>query len=112
MTGTFSARTLCVLNPVSARCSATSAVSSMPAPASSTNEAAICVTANARSRRFVPAVMRTLPPVRPNPLLASAEGSRGTNASRTAAATASPAPTHSSVASTVTSSARTEKRDA
>ena len=33
----------------------------MPAPASSTNEAAICVTANSRSRRLVPPVMRTLP---------------------------------------------------
>ena len=43
--------------------------SSMPAPASSTNEAAICVTANSRSRRFVPEVMRTPP-------LATAEAAR------------------------------------
>ncbi len=42
----------------------------------------------------------------------SADGSRGTNARRTAAARASPAPTHSTLASTVRSSARTEKRAA
>ena len=33
----------------------------MPAPASSTNDAAICVTAKSRSRRLVPDVMRTPP---------------------------------------------------
>ena len=37
---------------------------SMPAPATSTNDAAICVTANTRNRRFVPDVSRTLRPVR------------------------------------------------
>ena len=46
----------------------------MPAPASSTNDAAICVTANSRSRRLVPDVMRTLPLDRPSPLDASADG--------------------------------------
>ena len=46
-------------------CSAISVVSSAPAPASSTNDAAICVTANSRSRRLVPVVMRTLPLDRP-----------------------------------------------
>ena len=94
-------------------CNATSVASSVPAPASSTNENAICVVAKTRSRRFVPGVIRTLP-------LASAEarrgacadGSRGTYASSTAAAMARPAPTQSRLASTVTSSARTEKRAA
>ena len=42
--------------PVRVRCSATSVVSSMPAPASSTNDAAICVTAKSRRRRLVPEV--------------------------------------------------------
>ena len=84
----------------------------MPAPASSTKDAAICVTANSRSRRLVPVVMRTLPFERPMPLEASEVGSRGTNASRTAAATARLTPTHSTVESTVTSSARTENRAA
>ena len=112
MTGTFSASTLRVLKPVRAACSANSVVSSMPAPASSTNDAAICVTANSRSRRFVPDVIRTLPLDRPKPFDASADGRRGTNASRTAAARARPTPTHSRLASTVRSSARTEKRAA
>ena len=69
----------------------------MPAPASSTNEAAICATAKSRRRRFVPGVMRMLPPEMPGPVTASAEGRRGTKASITAAATASTAPTQSSV---------------
>ena len=94
------------------RCSAMSVVSSMPAPASSTNDAAICVTANSRRRRFVPVVIRTLPLESPEPFDASAEGSRGTNASSTAEIIARPTPTHSTLASTVRSSARTEKRDA
>ena len=38
---------------------------SMPAPASSTNENAIWIVANARSRRLVDGVNRTLPLVRP-----------------------------------------------
>ena len=76
------------LKPVCCRCSASSVVISMPAPASRTNEAAICVTANTRSRRLVPVVMRTPPLDSPNPLADSADGRRGTNASRTAAATA------------------------
>ena len=112
MSGTFTASTLCVLKPVGADCSATSVVSSIPAPASSTNDAAICVTAKRRSRRLVPDVMRTLPVDRPRPLEPSAAGRRGTNARRTAAASARPTPTHSRLASTVRSSARTEKRDA
>ena len=41
-----------------------------------------------------------------------AEGRRGTYASTTAASIANPAPTHSRLGSTVTSSARTEKRAA
>ena len=89
--------------PVCVRCSAMSVASSMPAPASSTNDAAICVTAKSRRRRFVPGVMRMLPAERPGPVAASADGSRGTNARSTAATTASTAPTQSSVASTVTS---------
>ena len=68
---------------------------SMPAPASSTNDAAICVTANARRRRFVPGVIRTLPLDRPSPFADSAEGRRGTYASSTAADTARITPTHS-----------------
>ena len=85
-----------------------SVVSSMPAPASSTNEAAIWVTANSRSRRLVPVVMRTPPVVRLTELAPSAVGSLGTKASRTAATRARAAPTQSIVASTVTSRARTE----
>ena len=46
-------------------CRATSVTSSVPAPASSTNENAICVVAKTRRRRFVPGVMRTLPPGSP-----------------------------------------------
>ena len=41
---------------------------SVAAPASSTNENAICVVANTRSRRFVPGVMRTLPLASPIPV--------------------------------------------
>ncbi len=85
---------------------------SMPAPASRTNDAAICVTANARRRRLVPDVIRRLPFERPRPFDASADGSRGTNARRTAAVSARPTPTQRSVASTVRSSARIEKRAA
>ena len=84
----------------------------MLAPASSTNDAAICVTANTRSRRFVLPVIRTLPLASPIPCEPSADGSRGTNASSTAATTASSAATHSMLESTVRSSARTEKRAA
>ena len=80
----------------------------MPAPASSRNDAAICVTANSCRRRPVPDVMRTLPLATPGPLPESPDGSRGTNARSTAAATARVTPTHSRLASTVTSLARTE----
>ena len=112
MTGTSSASTLRVWKVVRAACSAKSVVSSMPAPASSTKDAAICVTANSRRRRLVPDVIRTPPLDAPSPPAASADGSRGTNASSTAAASASATPTHSRLASTVRSSARTEKREA
>ena len=81
-------------------------------PASRMNEAAICVTANMRSRRLVLPVIRTLLLDSPIPLDDSAVGSRGTNARRTAATIASPAPTHRMLKSTVKSSARTEKREA
>ena len=84
----------------------------MPAPASSTNDAAIWVTAKRRSRRLVAPVMRRPPLESANPCDASAEGSRGTKASRTAATIARPTPTHSRLASSVRSSARTEKRAA
>ena len=84
----------------------------MPVPASRTNDAAICVTANMRNRRFVPDVIRTFPFDNPNPPDASADGSRGTYARSTAAASARPTPTHSTLASIDTSSARTEKRAA
>ena len=60
----------------------------------------------------MPVVMRTLPLDRPRPAAASADGSRGMKASSTDEISARPTPTHSSVLSTVRSSARTEKRDA
>ena len=47
-----------------------------------------------------------------NPCDVCADGRRGTKASSTAATIASPAPTQSTLASTLRSSARTEKRDA
>ena len=112
MKGTSKASTCRVRKPVFAVCKAMSAATSMPAAASSTNEKAICVVANTRRRRLVPGVMRRLLLASPNPVGPVDEGSRGTYASRTAAAIARPAPTHKSVSSTVTSSARTEKRAA
>ena len=84
----------------------------MLAPASSTNDAAICVTAKTRCRRAVFRVIRRLPLARPNPCELSDDGRRGTNASSTAATTASSAATQSMLESTVRSSARTEKREA
>ena len=57
-------------------------------------------------------VIRRLPFDRPNPFDVSADGRCGTYAKSTAAATASTAPTHSMLESTVRSSARTEKRAA
>ena len=103
---------MCMSKPVRVFCRANNVVSSIAAPVSSTNDAAICVTANSRRRRFAPDVMRALPLESPRPFAASADGSRGTNASRTAAAMARPAPTHSRLESTVTSSARIENRAA
>ena len=112
-TGTFTASTLRVLKPVCCRCSANSVVRSMPAPASSTNDAAICVTANTRRRRLVPVVMRTLPFDRPNAVrrLRPTAGAARTPA-EPPRPRASTTPTQSRLASTVTSSARTEKRAA
>src|SRR5260370_16527775 len=55
------------------------------APASSTKDAAICVTAKARWRRLVLLVMRTLPLARFMPFDALADGRRGTNPKITAA---------------------------
>ena len=84
----------------------------MLAPASSTKDAAICVTAKMRWRRLVLLVTRTLPLARFMPFDALAEGRRGTNAKITAAMMASATPTQSMLESTVKSSARTEKREA
>jgi hypothetical protein len=86
----------------------------MPAPASSMNDAAICVTAKRRSRRLVAPVMRRPPLESANPWrdVVSVDGSRGTNASSTAAVIASPTPIQSRLASSVRSSARTLKRAA
>jgi len=98
--------------PLCACCSSINVPINVLAPASSTNDAAICITAKARSRRFVPPVIRTLPLDRPNPCAVSAEGNRGTNASSTEAMTASTAPTHNMVESTVRSKARTENCEA
>ena len=90
-----------VWKPVRAACSANSVVSSMPAPASSTNDAAICVTANSAQ----PAVgagrdRARCRSTRPRPPRRLGDGRRGTNASSTAATSASPTPTHSRLAST------------
>ena len=67
-----------VRKPLFAVCKAMSAATSMPAPASSTNEKAICVVANTRRRRLVPGVIRRLPLAMPRPAAASDDGSRGT----------------------------------
>jgi hypothetical protein len=64
-TGTLTARTLWVSKPGVADCSATSVRNSIPAPARSTNDAAICMTANMCNRRFVAPVIRR-PPLRYN----------------------------------------------
>src|SRR6202451_4735034 len=84
----------------------------MHAPARSTKDAALCVTAKARWRRLVLLVMRTLPLARFMPFDALAEGRRGTNAKITAATTARATPIQSRLESTVRSRARTEKREA
>jgi len=110
MTGRLIASTLRVWKPGFDAWSAMSVFSSMPAPASSTNDAAICVTAKARSRRLVDPVIRTPRPA--SPCGESAEGSRGTNARRTDATSASATPTQRTLTSSVRSSARAEKRDA
>ena len=101
-----------VSRPVSAVCSAISVVITVLAPVSSTKDAAICITAKIRWRRFVLPVIRTLPLDRLRPLDVPADGKRGTNAKITAATMARAAPTHSRLLSTLKSSARTEKREA
>ena len=98
--------------PVCAVCSAMRVVINILAPANSTKDAAICVTAKIRWRRLVLPVMRTLPLDRLMPWVGSADGRRGTNAKTPAATMASPAPTQSRLESTLKSSARTEKREA
>lgn len=110
MTGRFTARTRSVANPGLAACSVRNVCSSAPAPAISTNEAAICVSAKARNRRVVPPVTRGLLFDRLD--APSADGSRGANASSTPATSASETPTHNMLESTVRSSARAENRDA
>ena len=99
-------------SPVSAFCSAISVVINALAPASSTNDAAIWITAKIRWRRLVLPVIRALPLERLSPPGVPAEGRRGTKARITAATIASAAPTQSRLASTRKSRARTEKRAA
>src|SRR3954447_20362313 len=106
------ARTWRGSRPVRADCSAISVVINILAPASSTKDAAICVTAKIRWRRLVLPVVRALPLARLRPLDVSADGRRGTNAKITDATTASAAPTQSRLESTLKSRARTEKREA
>src|SRR2546428_8958354 len=88
---------------------ATSVARSMPAPARSTNENAICVVANIRNRRLVPGVIRTLPLVSPRPAGAGGAGRRGADAGRTAAPPAQPAPVPSTLGATGTPRARPEE---
>ncbi len=98
--------------PVSAVCSEISVVITALAPARSTKDAAICVTAKMRWRRLVLPVIRGVALNRLWPLDVSADGRRGTYARMTAATMARAAPTQSRLESTVKSSARTEKREA
>ena len=98
--------------PVCVLCSATRVVISMLAPASSTNDAAICVPAKIRWSQPVLPVIRTLPLAILRPLELSPEGKRGINARITAATMASAAPTHSRLKSTFNSRARTEYLEA
>ena len=82
-------------------------------PASRMNEAAIWVTAKMRSRRLVLPVMRTLLLDSAIPLDDSADGkARNKRQQYRGNRSASPAPTHRMLKSTVRSSARTEKREA
>ena len=83
--GMSNASTRRVSKPVRPVCSVTSVPTSIAAPASSTNENAICVVAKIRRRRFVAGVIRTLPLPRPRPSRRATSGRRGTNASSTAA---------------------------
>src|SRR5690348_16518591 len=98
-------RTWRMSSPVCAVCKAISVVITVLAPASSTKEAAICVTAKIRWRRLVLPVMRAVPLDRLWPLDVSADGRRGTNAKITAATAASAAPTQRRLESTVRSGA-------
>src|SRR5438046_375828 len=80
--------------------------------ATSTKHAATCTKTKTFSLLLVVPVIRKLPAASPSPWGTRDDGSRGTNASRVAARTASPAPTQSMLESMVRSSARTENRDA
>src|SRR5258708_797809 len=82
------------------------------AAATSTNEAAIWTSAKTFSLRFAVPVMREVPLGSQNACTPLEDGSRGMNASRTAASSASPPATQSRLESMVRSSARTEYRDA
>ena len=78
----------------------------------STKHAATCTKTKTFSLLLVVPVIRKLPAASPSPWGTRDDGSRGTNASRVAARTASPAPTQSMLESMVRSCARTENRDA
>src|SRR5216684_218811 len=69
-------RTWRMSRPVCAVCRAISVVTTVLAPASSTKDAAICVTAKMRWRRLVLPVIRVLPIDKPWPLDVSADGHR------------------------------------
>lgn len=73
-------------------CSAIRVLINMLAPASSTKNAAICVTAKSRWLRLVPLVVRRLPLDGFCSCEESAESKRGKNAKITEAATANTAP--------------------
>ena len=107
-TGTWIARTLLRFTPVLVCCSAINVVSSV-AGAGEQHERR----GDLRDRKDAQASIRAAgdPDAavdRPSPADASADGSRGTNASSTAEISARPTPTQSSVLSTAESSARTE----
>ena len=100
MTGTFTASTWRVSKPVCAACRASRVLSSMLAPASSTKEAAIWVTAKTRWRRVVPPRDAQAAAGQADPWSYPTEGRRGTKASSTAAMRPAPAPTQSMLEST------------
>jgi hypothetical protein len=104
------ASTCRVSTPVFTACRASSVLSSMLAPASSTNDAAICVTAKMRRRRLVLPVIRRLVAVRLKPCDPPDDGRRGAYASSTAAIVARAAPIQRVLESTVRSRAHREGR--